>query len=211
MSFLGHIFSTKSRELTDLELLQSYQQTGNLQQLGSLYDRYMVLVYGVCLRYLKNEEDSQDLVMQLFEKLSQKLKKTEQPIANFQAWLYQVAKNECLMWLRKQQQHKEIAVSTLLPSSSNQEDDLDGDRFWQLVGAITEEFDNFGEFDKEQDLVLLEQMIEKLAEEQKICIKLFYLQEKCYKEIVTLTGYDLQKVKSYIQNGKRNLKLLMGK
>jgi RNA polymerase sigma-70 factor (ECF subfamily) len=57
----------------------------------------------------------------------------------------------------------------------------------------------------------LEKCIETLGDEQKQCVKLFYLQEKCYKEITESTGFDMNKVKSYIQNGKRNLKICMEK
>jgi RNA polymerase sigma factor (sigma-70 family) len=208
MSFLSTIFSQTSKTQTDSDLLHLYIQTGNVQHLGRLYDRYMALVYGVCLRYLKNEEDSKDLVMQIFEKLTTKLRtNTEQPILNFQAWLYQVSKNECLMLLRKQQTYRNVPLAPI--NLQNESEEAETEYKLQKLGAEVSQEGDFEDFDLESNLNKMEQAIEKLSKEQKICIELFYLQEKCYKEIVELTGYELSKVKSYIQNGKRNLKLLM--
>jgi RNA polymerase sigma factor (sigma-70 family) len=208
MSFLSTIFSQTSKTQTDSDLLHLYLQTGNVQYLGRLYDRYMALVYGVCLRYLKNEEDSKDLVMQIFEKLTTKLRtNTEQPILNFQAWLYQVSKNECLMLLRKQQTSRTVPLAYF--SLQNENEETETEHRLQKLGAEVSQEGDFEDFDLESNLNAMEKAIEKLSKEQRICIELFYLQEKCYKEIVELTGYELSKVKSYIQNGKRNLKLLM--
>lgn len=207
MSFLSTIFSQTSKTQTDSDLLHLYVQTGNVQHLGRLYDRYMALVYGVCLRYLKNEEDSKDLVMQIFEKLTTKLRtNTEQPILNFQAWLYQVSKNECLMLLRKQQTYRHVPLAINL---QNENEEAETEYRLQKLGAEVSQEGDFEDLDLESNLNKMEKAIEKLSKEQKVCIELFYLQEKCYKEIVELTGYELSKVKSYIQNGKRNLKLLM--
>jgi RNA polymerase sigma factor (sigma-70 family) len=61
----------------------------------------------------------------------------------------------------------------------------------------------------DQDMETLKKCIDQLKDEQKECIKLFYLEEKCYQEIAESTSYELKKVKSYIQNGKRNLRICM--
>lgn len=53
----------------------------------------------------------------------------------------------------------------------------------------------------------LEIALKELKADQKTCVELFYLKHMSYGDIVDVTGYDLKKVKSYIQNGKRNLKL----
>ena len=53
--------------------------------------------------------------------------------------------------------------------------------------------------------------MELLNPEQKQTVELFYLQEKSYKEIVDQTGFSMNDVKSYIQNGKRNLKIMLSK
>lgn len=175
---------------TDLELIEAYQRNGELEVLGTLYNRYMHLVFGVCMNYFKDEEQSKDAVMQIFEELVQKLKVHQ--VQNFKSWLHVLARNHCLMALRK--------------SSKNQ--------MVPLEGTIVET-DDFVHLDiddaKEKQLSVMERCMETLPEEQRKSVDLFYLQEKCYKEVAAVTGYELSKVKSYIQNGKRNLKICIEK
>ncbi len=173
---------------TDEELISLYKKTGDLGIVGVLYDRYTALTFGVCLKYLKNREESRDAVMQIFEKLISSLKHHD--IAVFKGWLYVTARNHCLMHLRaKKGKNFEELSPFLMETGGNGHQDADTDL--------------------ETDLNRLEQCIETLGHEQKVCIRLFYLQQKCYREITETTGYDLNKVKSYIQNGKRNLKICM--
>lgn len=175
---------------TDEELLRAYRQSGDLEKLGALYDRYMPLVYGLCLKYLKDEEKSKDAVMQIFEQLITKLRAHD--VGNFKGWLYTLARNYCLMDLR---------------AAGKQE-------FTSLDEAVMESGDfvhlNMEEL-RESQLSRMEQCLETLPEEQRTCIDLFYLQQKSYREIAEFTGYDAAKVKSYIQNGKRNLKICIEK
>ena len=184
------LFKKDYSDLADNQLVELYKQSGDTRLVGVLYNRYMTLVYGVCLKYLKDRDESKDAVMQIFEKLISSLKEHE--IIHFKSWLYVTAKNHCLMAIRSQK----------------------GRNFQEFSADIMEN----GAFlhpeeepEKELNLVKLEKCIEHLAAEQKHCVTLFYLQHKCYKEIVEITGFDDNKVKSYIQNGKRNLKLCMEK
>ena len=151
----------------------------------------MELVYGVCLKYFKEPEQAQDAVMQIFEELVSKLKKHE--VENFKGWLHQVAKNYCLMQLRTPKNLKTVE----LPSS--------------LVMQNEEDVHLNGVMEKEENLKKLEQCIDSLSDEQRTMIKLFYLDGKCYNEIVEITGKDWNHVRSAIQNGRRNLKLCMDK
>lgn len=176
------------REMTDADLIGQYKASGDLVLLGEVYNRYMSLVYGVCLKYLKNREESRDAVMQIFEKLVVSLR--EHSVEHFKSWLYVTARNYCLMQLRSQKNKNFEEISPILMESDT-----------LLHHEETPE--------KEATLTRMESCIEKLANEQKACVKLFYLEEKCYKDITVLTGYDMNNVKSYIQNGKRNLKLCM--
>jgi RNA polymerase sigma factor (sigma-70 family) len=176
------------KSLTDADLLLEYRRYGELAVLGELYNRYMSLVYGVCLKYLKDREESRDAVMQIFEKLVVTLKEHE--VAHFKSWLYVTTRNHCLMQLRagKGKKFEEISPSF-----------MENDTVFHLDD----------EPEMETNLSKLEKCMDTLVVEQKRCVQLFYLQQKCYKEIVQLTGYDDNKVKSYIQNGKRNLKICM--
>jgi len=170
----------------DLQLIEVYKATGDLEVLGKLFAQYTPLVYGVCLKYLKHRENAQDAVMQIFEELITKLIKND--VQNFKSWLHVVTKNYCLMQLRGAHS-KTIYVDFSITDMEN-----------------NHTMHHSNEIDLEENIVKLEKCIEKLKNEQKACIKLFYLEKKCYQEIVDITTHDIKKVKSYIQNGKRNLK-----
>lgn len=176
-----------------MELISLYRESGDNVYIGELFKRYTHLVFGVCMKYLKDEDESKDAVMMIFEKLPGDLKKHE--VSQFKGWLHRVASNHCLMELRaKSARHeKEVEMAKDLGSvmESGYELHLDG------------------EADKEKELSNLENAVKELKEEQKICIELFYLQEKSYQEVAEMTGFDMNKVKSAIQNGKRNLKILL--
>jgi RNA polymerase sigma-70 factor (ECF subfamily) len=180
--------SGQSEEITDEELIRRFRQAGELSVLGTLYERYMAMVYGVCLKYLKDREEAKDMVMQLFEKLVTTLPAHE--VVHFKSWLYTMARNQCLMKLRsaKGKNFQEISPFLMESGASSHQDDED---------------------ELESNLVKLEDCIKTLGEEQQRCVQLFYLQQKCYQEITDLTGFDYNKVKSHIQNGKRNLKICM--
>lgn len=182
--------TNKANEQDDLALLATYQKSGDLNALGMLYNKYMPLVFGVCFNYFKDEELSKDAVMQIFEELITKLKIHQ--VQNFKSWLHVVARNHCLMALRK---------SSKNPTQSIEDSFVENEDFVHLDIDHT----------RETQLSIMEKCMETLPEEQKISVDLFYLQEKCYKEVADLTGYDLLKVKSYIQNGKRNLKICIEK
>lgn len=173
---------------SDLELVAKYKDSGDLSLVGTLYNRYMTLVYGVCMKYLKDREESRDAVMQIFEKLIVSLKTHE--IAHFKGWLYTTARNHCLMTLRARKGNKVVEISA---------DFMENGLLLHLQD----------EPEMETNLIKLEKCIAHLVAEQKDCVTLFYMHQKCYKEIVQITGFDDNKVKSYIQNGKRNLKLCM--
>jgi len=178
----------KYKRLSDQDLILRYKESGELAVVGELYNRYMSLVYGVCLKYLKDREESRDAVMQIFEKLVSTLR--EHDVTHFKSWLYASSRNHCLMQLRarKGKNFEEI-----------------NDSFMET--RVDMHLEDGSEM--ESNLSKLENCIDQLVAEQKSCIQLFYIQQKCYKEIVTLTGFDDNKVKSYIQNGKRNLKICM--
>jgi len=173
------------------ELIAAYKRSGDLKVLGDLYKPYMHLVYGLCLKYLKDRDESQDAVMQIFEKLISAVQSHE--IDNFKSWLYVLSKNHCLMQLRSKK------YKTRKQSQDISEINMEN----EVIMHHNDEAIN------EENLSKLEICIDELQNEQKTCIELFYLEKKSYKEVVEMTSYDLKKVKSYIQNGKRNLKNCM--
>ncbi|RZK40850.1 MAG: sigma-70 family RNA polymerase sigma factor [Pedobacter sp.] len=188
MKFIKNTAGRKDPE--DLELIATYQRTGDLEVLGILYNRYMHLVFGVCFNYFKDEELSKDAVMQIFEELVLKLKVHQ--VQNFKSWLHVLSRNHCLMALRKTSKHQTISLE---------------DNFVEKDDFVHLDIDDA----KERQLTVMERCMETLPEEQRKSVELFYLQEKCYKEVAEMTGYELVKVKSYIQNGKRNLKICIEK
>ena len=181
------------KSLTDDELIHRFSTEGETAYVGELFKRYKHLVFGVCMKYLKDEEESKDAVMQIFERLFTDLKKHK--VSYFKGWLYRVAKNYCLMQLRGNRH-------TVLREAE-----------WEKLSADGMEYEIEihldGESSHEEELKWMEKGIEQLNEEQRLCIKLFYLENKCYEEVSQITGFDMNKVKSYIQNGKRNLKIYM--
>jgi RNA polymerase sigma factor (sigma-70 family) len=184
------VLSDDLKNLKDEDLIQLYKKSESLDIVGELYNRYTALTYGVCLKYLKDREESRDAVMQIFEKLITSLKEHE--VSQFKGWLYVLARNYCLMQIRAKKGRNFEEISPHLMET--------GAESHQESGP-----------EKETDLSKLERCIEQLGNEQKQCVQLFYLQQKCYKEITEHTGFDLSKVKSHIQNGKRNLKICMEK
>jgi len=177
---------------TEEELLLEFSSTGDLEILGELFSRYMHLVYGVCLKYLKDRDEAKDAVMQIFEKLIIEIPR--QRIENFRSWLHVVTRNFCLMELRSKKSHdeklKELATGS---------------------GYFMENAYDLHPIDKDEPDMekVLEDCIEKLKDEQKKCIRQFYFENRCYNEIAVNMGVDVNKVKSYLQNGKRNLKICL--
>jgi RNA polymerase sigma factor (sigma-70 family) len=180
--------ATPSGAEEDLELIAAYRQSSDLAILGKLYQRYLDLLFGVCLKYLGERETAKDAVMEIFEELAQKLLKHE--VTHFKGWLYTLARNHCLMQLRSS---AKIKTSPFDPELMQTAEEL------HLTDKI----------EKEARLVWLASCIESLSAEQKVVVSLFYLENKCYKEIAAITGQDWNKVRSLVQNGRRNLRICM--
>ncbi|WP_246858807.1 RNA polymerase sigma factor [Chitinophaga sp. XS-30] len=175
-------------QYTDQELLRRYKTDGNSDWIGMLFDRYAILLLGLCMKYLKNEEDARDSVQQIFLKVLSEIHKHD--VIFFKAWIYQVTRNHCLMQLRHR---KDLELKeTHMPGVAEQED-------------------HSVYVQKDQLLENMEAAMEQLNTEQATCVRLFYLEKKSYQEVAEQTGFTLLQVKSYIQNGKRNLKLLLEK
>lgn len=183
-------YKTNISTLTDEELLLQYSTTGDSEYFGVLYNRYIPLVYGLCLKYLQDADKAEDATMQLFENLLKKIRNYE--IKVFRTWLYSVAKNHCFQILRKKEREISLNPEILI---------MESDSFMHL----------FNEDDKNEQLLVLNKCIEKLPEPQRISVTKFFMEELSYAEIVDSTGYQLKSVKSYIQNGKRNLKICIEK
>ena len=177
--------------ITDQELLDRFYEDHNNDWLGILLDRYILLLFGVCMKYLKNEEEAKDSVQQIFLKVITEISKYK--VNYFRSWLYAVARNHCLMQLRDRHGKIPSAIS-------------------ETMSVITdEESEKNNHIEKEQLLKLMASSLEELNPEQKQCLILFYLEKKSYQEISDNTGFTLMQVKSHIQNGKRNLKILLDK
>ncbi len=188
------LFPGNKKSLADNELIKKFHSTGDSDFLGELYSRYMHLVYGVCLKYLNDREESKDAVIQVFEKLMLYFPGYE--IRNFKSWLYVITKNHCLMVLRSEKNRDKKFLSW----QNDPENFMESDEILHPLD------DDPGEMD-----AALRDCIERLKEEQKKCVNLFYYENKSYREISGLTGMDEKKVKSLLQNAKRNLKICLDK
>ena len=178
--------------LTEQQLLERFYADHDNQWLGILLQRYTLLLLGVCMKYLKNEEEARDSVQQIFLKAITELHKYK--VEYFKSWLYMVAKNHCLMKLREKQGKTTTEIKE------------------QIVVQDPEEEENkYKHIEKDRQLDLMANSLNELSAEQKTCVTLFYLEKRSYQEIADSTGFSLMQVKSHIQNGKRNLKILIEK
>lgn len=190
------IFSRKRNlnQESDIELIEKFRYSGDKNFVGEIFKRHSGFVFAICLKYVQDKEIAEELLMEIFESLFQKLMNHE--VTNFKSWLHTLTRNHCLHYFRNtkyEQKH---------------------------LGQITKEIKKNVDFDeelypdyslKEEKLVMLENNLNELKQEQRICVELFYLKEMSYAQIIDETGFSYKDVKSHIQNGKRNLKILFEK
>ncbi|MGB2702978.1 MAG: sigma-70 family RNA polymerase sigma factor [Chitinophagaceae bacterium] len=190
-SYFSLVKADKYQHTTDQELLEQFYTDHNNEWLGILLQRYTLLLLGVSMKYLKNEEEAKDSVQQIFLKVIQELQKYK--VEYFKSWLYMVAKNHCLMKIRERQGKITTEINDRLTTKPEEETDLQ---------ALIK---------NDHTLELMEEALKELNPEQQQCVTLFYLQKKSYQEVSIETGFSMLQVKSHIQNGKRNLKILIEK
>ncbi len=180
----------KLNHIDDKELLRRFYSDYNNEWLGILFPRYTLLLFGVCMKYLKNEEDAKDCVQQIFLKALSEMHKYK--VDYFKSWIYMIAKNHCLMKLRDKGKYSMEVTENMASVADTTEDK-------NLL------------IEKDNTLDKMEFALQQLSPEQRQCVTSFYLDKKSYTEIAAVTGYSMLQVKSFIQNGKRNLKLLIEK
>ncbi|NUM32486.1 MAG: sigma-70 family RNA polymerase sigma factor [Bacteroidetes bacterium] len=181
-------------DINDENLVKMYRESGKMIYAGELFKRHLIMSYSISYKYLKDVAEAQDAVMNVFEKILTDLKKFE--ILNFKSWLHSVIRNHCLMLLRK----KNINPVSESFDTSDENKIMKLDKYLhQPVEVLL----------KEKKLEMVEEAINMLNSKQKICIDLFYLKGKSYEEICEFTGFTNNEVKSFIQNGKRNLKIIL--
>ncbi len=180
--------SSQYHTLSDADLLKRFYADGNNEWLGILMQRYTMLLLGVSMKYLKNEEEAKDAVQQVFLKAINELHKYK--VEYFKSWIYMIAKNHCLMQLRdKGRFNAEINERTMAVADGPEEKNI--------------------HLEKDRALTSMAAALLQLNKEQQLCVTLFYLEKKSYQEIAGISGFSMMQVKSHIQNGKRNLKLIM--
>ena len=190
MLYFQAVSKDRYEHITDTELLEKFYSDHDNQWLGIVLQRYTLLLLGVCMKYLKNEEEAKDAVQQVFLKAINELHKYK--VAYFKSWIYMIAKNHCLMQLRnKGRHHAEINEQTM------------------ATPAEPEEKSSY--IEKDKTLNNLSAALLQLNKEQQLCVTLFYLEKKSYQEISQQSNFSIMHVKSHIQNGKRNLKIIMAR
>ncbi len=182
----------KKEYSSDEELLKHYKQSGNKDLFADLFKKHVSVVYGTCLFYLQDKDEAQDATMQLFEKLMLDINKRE--IDNFKGWLSFVVRNHCISIIRK---------------NKSQSKNIKSYYEFEYEDANYETEEKINSVSDDVMLENMKQCLPKLKENQRICVELFYLNNKSYQDIANETGFTLNEIKSYIQNGKRNLKLLL--
>ena len=176
--------------INDQDLLERFYADHDNQWLGILLERYTLLLLGVCMKYLKNEELARDSVQQIFLKAITELQKYR--VEYFKSWIYMVAKNHCLMQLRDKPGKNTVEVKDSIP-------------------AEPDETDKESLLLNEKTYMYMGEALKELNADQQLCVTLFYMEKKSYHQIAEQTGYSMMQVKSHIQNGKRNMRILIGK
>ena len=179
-----------NKHISDQELLERFYADRDNQWLGILLERYTLLLLGVCMKYLKNEELARDSVQQIFLKAITELQKYR--VEYFKSWIYMVAKNHCLMQLRDKPAKNTIEVKESIPAEADETD-----KESLLLNEKTYEY--------------MGEALKELNADQQLCVTLFYMEKKSYQQIAEQTGYSMMQVKSHIQNGKRNMRILIEK
>ncbi len=178
------------KHISDQELLERFYTDRDNQWLGILLERYTLLLLGVCMKYLKNEEQAKDCVQQIFLKAITELQKYR--VEYFKSWVYMVAKNYCLMQLRDKPAKITVEVK-------------------ETIAAQSEEPDKEELLMNEKTYDYLSEALKELNADQQLCVTLFYIEKKSYQQIAEQTGYTMMQVKSHIQNGKRNMRIIIEK
>ena len=190
ISYFHPVNPKLNKHISDQELLERFYVDRDNQWLGVLLERYTLLLLGVCMKYLKNEEQARDSVQQIFLKAITELQKYR--VEYFKSWIYMVAKNHCLMQLRDKPGKNTIEVKESIPAEADETD-----KESLLLNEKTYEY--------------LGEALKELNADQQLCVTLFYMEKKSYQQITEQTGYSMMQVKSHIQNGKRNMRILIEK
>lgn len=190
ISYFQSVNPKLHKHITDQELLERFYADHDNQWLGILLERYTLLLLGVCMKYLKDEEQARDSVQQIFLKAITELHKYR--VDYFKSWIYMVAKNHCLMQLRDKPGKNTVEVKDNIPAEA-----IEGDKESLLLNERTYEY--------------MSEALKELNADQQLCVTLFYMEKKSYQQIAEQTGYNMMQVKSHIQNGKRNMRILIEK
>jgi len=190
ISYFHPVNPKLNKHISDQELLEKFYADRDNQWLGILLERYTLLLLGVCMKYLKNEELARDSVQQIFLKAITELQKYR--VEYFKSWIYMVAKNHCLMQLRDKPGKNTIEVKESIPAAVDETD-----KESLLLNEKTYEY--------------MSEALKELNADQQLCVTLFYMEKKSYQQITEQTGYSMMQVKSHIQNGKRNMRILIEK
>jgi RNA polymerase sigma factor (sigma-70 family) len=190
ISYFHPVNPKLNKHISDQELLERFYADRDNQWLGILLERYTLLLLGVCMKYLKNEELARDSVQQIFLKAITELQKYR--VEYFKSWIYMVAKNHCLMQLRDKPGKNTIEVKESIPAEVDETD-----KESLLLNEKTYEY--------------MGEALKELNADQQLCVTLFYMEKKSYQQITEQTGYSMMQVKSHIQNGKRNMRILIEK
>ena len=190
ISYFHPVNPKLNKHISDQELLERFYADRDNQWLGILLERYTLLLLGVCMKYLKNEEQARDSVQQIFLKAITELQKYR--VEYFKSWIYMVAKNHCLMQLRDKPGKNTIEVKDSIPAETDETD-----KESLLLNEKTYEY--------------MGEALKELNADQQLCVTLFYMEKKSYQQITEQTGYSMMQVKSHIQNGKRNMRILIEK
>jgi RNA polymerase sigma-70 factor, ECF subfamily len=167
----------------------------NESHFENIYHEHKNLVFNVCLHYVLNAEDAQDITQETFVKVYQRYHQYNAEAASLKTWICRIAINNCLDFLKAKKSKKRFGfLSSLFHTDSNE----------PLKEAIDINHPGIETEDKEALQSLL-QIIYTLPDNQKTAIILTKIEDRPQKEVAEIMNISLKAVESLLQRAKQSI------
>jgi RNA polymerase sigma factor (sigma-70 family) len=160
---------------------------GDIHAFTPLVEKHKRMAYTFALKLMKNAEDAEEIAHDAFVKAYQSLKEFRHE-SKFTTWLYKIIFNQAISRLRK----KKLELTSLEDAKYGTFDVAETDN---LFSILTE---------KEQS-IMVRQAVDKLPDDERIVITLFYLNDCAVKDIAEITGYTESNVKVKLFRARKRL------
>ena len=170
-------------------------RSGKQSAFSQLLDDYQQKVFGTCISFIPNKEDAEDVAQEVFLEVFKSIHKFKGD-SKLSTWIYKIATNKCLEFIRKKNTKKRFAFMQTIMGN---EIPLDKTSYFTEVnhpGILLE--------NKEKSAIIFK-AINTLPESQRVIFTLAKIDDKSYQEIVEITGKSLSSVESLMFRAKKGL------